>query len=81
MVRKSWFKSGLYGSIAVSVASLAMIIPGIIVMANNEFINTEPLFNSFNVGLTLFVLGMSLLLGLVISIPQLIEGMKNKHAQ
>ena len=80
VVRKSWFKTGLYGSIAVSVVSLAMIIPGIIVMANNEFINTEPLFNNFNVGLTLFVLGISLLLGLVISIPQLIEGMKNKHA-
>ena len=80
VVRKNWFKTGLYGTIIVSISSLALIIPGIIVMINNTFENTEPLFNGFNIGLTLFVLGISLLTGLMISIPKLVEGQKYKNA-
>ena len=73
-VKSNWLKVGLIGTISILVISLALIIPGIITMANNTFDNSEPLFNQFNIGLTLFVLGISLFLGLGISIPYIIEG-------
>ena len=78
-MKKNSFKVGLIGSLAVGVSSLALIIPGALIMANNTFEKTEPLFNTFNTGLTLFVLGISLFLCLGISIPILVEGVKNLH--
>ena len=80
-VRKNSFEVGLIGTVIVSILSLGMIIPGIIVMASNTFEKTVPQFNPFNIGLTLLVLGLSLLLGLGISIPKIIEGNKLKHAE
>ena len=79
-VRKNSFEVGLIGSGVVAIASIGMIIPGIILMASNTFEKTVPQFNQFNIGLTLLVLGVSLLLGLGISIPKLIEGIKLRHA-
>ena len=78
-VRSNSLQVGLIGTIAISISSLAMIIPGIIIMANNTFEKTVPQFNQFNIGLTLFVLGISLLLGLGISIPKVVEGNKLKE--
>ena len=80
-VKSNWFNVGLIGSISVLVSSLALIIPGIIIMMNNTFENTEPIFNNFNIGLTLLVLGLSLFLGLGISIPRLVEGIKYKNVK
>ena len=76
-VKKNSFKVGLIGTLVVGASSLALIIPGALIMANNTFEKTEPLFNAFNTGLTLFVLGISLFLCLGISVPILIEGAKN----
>ena len=78
-VRKNSLSVGLIGTGVVSLASLAMIIPGIIIMATHTFEKTVPQFNQFNIGLTLFVLGFSLLLGLGISIPKVVEGLKLKN--
>ena len=80
-VRKNSLQVGLIGTGAVTLCSLGMIIPGIIIMSTHTFEKTVPQFNQFNIGLTLFVLGMSLLLGLGISIPKLVEGLKLKNAQ
>ena len=80
-VKKNSFQVGLIGSLIVEVASLSMIVPGIIMMANNTFEKTVPQFNQFNIGLTLLVLGVSLLLGLGISIPKMVEGIKLQNAQ
>ena len=80
-VKSNSFEVGLISSIIISATSLAMIIPGIIIMSSNTFEKTVPQFNQFNIGLTLFVLGFSLLLGLGISIPKFIEGVKLRNAQ
>ena len=80
-VRKNSYKVGLIGSIVISLSSLAMIIPGVIIMNTHTFEKTVPQFNQFNIGLTLFVLGISLFLGFGISLPKLIEGYKLKNAQ
>ena len=79
-IKNNSFQVGVISSGVLSITSLAMIIPGIILMANNPFMKTIPQFNPFNIGLTLLVLGFSLLLGLGISIPKIIEGNKLKHA-
>ena len=80
-VRKNSFIVGLIGTCALIFYSFAMMTPGIILMATHTFEKTVPQFNQFNIGLTLFVLGFSLLIGLGISIPKLVEGMKLKNAQ
>ena len=79
-IKKNSFEVGLIGTIIISISSLGMMIPGIALMVNNTFEKTVPQFNNFNIGLTLFVLGISLLLSLGISIPKIIEGAKLKHA-
>ena len=60
----------LVGTIAVGVLSLACIIPGIILMANNTF-SSILVYNAFNWGILLTVIGVALLLGLMITIPPL----------
>ncbi len=72
---------GIAGTAGITVLSLAMMIPGIIIMALNTFEKTVPQFNAFNIGLTLFVLGISLFLGLVISIIKLVEGIRIRHVK
>ena len=42
---------------------------------------TRPIYNNFNVGLMLLVIAISILLGLGISIPKLIDGFKRPQVQ
>ena len=77
--KKNAFNVGVISTLAIAAASLGLMIPGILTMVNNTFENTEPIFNQFNIGLTLFVLGISVFLCLGISIPILVEGVKNLH--
>ena len=79
-VKKNSYQVGLISTFIISISSLALITPGIIIMVNNEFERTIPQFNNFNIGLTLFVIGISLILALGISIPKLVEGYKINHA-
>ena len=80
-IKKNWFKVGLIGSISIVVISLAMLIPGIVLMSTADAVVTEPVFNSFHVGLMLIVLGSALFLGLGISLPRLIEGKKYQNVE
>ena len=75
--KKNAFNVGIITTLAIVAVSLGLMIPGILTMVNNTFENTEPIFNQFNIGLTLFVLGISVFLYLGISIPILVEGAKN----
>ena len=68
-------KQYLIGSIAVGVISLAFVIPAIIMMANSSFTKTLVL-NTFNWGLILLAVGVSILFGLVITLPPLINNKK-----
>ena len=63
-------KQYIIGSGCVAIASLALMIPGIILMANNPRSNTLVL-NTFNWGLILLFLGISVLFGLIITLPPL----------
>ena len=80
-IKKNSFKVGLVSTLIIGVTSLALIVPGIIVMVNNKFDNTIPSFNPFNIGLTLFVLGISLSFALGISILKLKDGLKIKNEE
>lgn len=60
----------LIGSIAVGISALALMIPGIIMMANSSF-EQKLAFNQFNWGLILLALGVSILFGMVITLPPL----------
>ena len=81
VLRKNSMQVGIISTSIISISSLAMIVPGIILMANNAFEKTVPQFNNFNIGLTLLVLGVSLLLGLIISTLKIVDGVKLKHEQ
>ena len=65
----------LIGTICVSVVSLALIIPGIILMANNTLPSTLS-YNPYTWGIVLLVLGVSLLLELMITLPPLLINKK-----
>ena len=67
----------LFGSIGVGVVALALIIPGIIMMANSSF-SASLEFNTFNWGLIILAIGVSILLGLLITLPPLF--IKKKEA-
>ena len=71
---------GLISSIVVFVISAALIAISVVLLTNNQF-KTEVVYNGFNVGLIILVLGVSLLLGLAISLPIFFEGLKNKQLQ
>lgn len=80
-VKKNWTNIGLISSSSIIVISLALIVPGLIMMINNPFLKTEPEFNPFNIGLTLMVLGVSTLLCLGISLIYVFEGKKYTNEQ
>ncbi len=64
-------KQYLFGSVGVAIVALGLMIPGIILMANNPHSNTLVL-NTFNWGLILLFLGIAVLFGLIITLPPLI---------
>ena len=68
-------KQYLIGSISVGVVALAFVIPAIIMMANSSFTKTLVL-NTFNWGLILLAVGVSILFGLIITLPPLINNKK-----
>ena len=68
-------KQYLIGSISVGVVALAFIIPAIIMMANSSFTKTLVL-NTFNWGLILLAVGVSILFDLIITLPPLINNKK-----
>ena len=68
-------KQYLIGSISVGLVALAFVIPAIIMMANSSFTKTLVL-NTFNWGLILLAVGVSILFGLVITLPPLINNKK-----
>ena len=63
-------KQYIIGSIATGVSALALLIPGIILMATSKF-EQNLVLNQFNWGLIILSLGISILFGLVITIPPL----------
>ena len=80
VVRENAKKVGLVSSIVVVVVAVALIAVSVVLLANNPF-KIEVVYNGFNVGLMILVLGISVLLGLVISLPILFDGLKNKQLQ
>ena len=68
----------LFGSIGVGVVALAIMIPGIVMMSTSPFSKTLA-FNTFNWGFILLAIGISILLGLLVTLPPLfIKGKENK---
>ena len=80
-IKKNSLKVGNISTGIIAITSLGLIIPGIILMVSNTFDNSVPAFNPFNIGLTLLVLGVSLLLALGISIPKILDGLKIKNEE
>ena len=74
--KNSLLKGGVASLVFLTVA-LGLMIPGIIMMINNEQ-STTITFNNFNVGLILLMLGIAFLLLLGTSLPFFIEGLKKK---
>lgn len=68
-------KQYMIGSIAVGGAFLALLIPAIILMASGHF-SKALVLNSFTWGLILLALAISILLGLIITLPPLILNKK-----
>ncbi|MCQ2800659.1 MAG: prolipoprotein diacylglyceryl transferase [Bacilli bacterium] len=79
-VKPSDTKVGLFGSLSILLVGGALLTVAIILLANNEPV-LRPVYNSFNAGLMFLVVAVSILLGLAISIPKLIEGLKNKQVK
>ena len=59
---------GLIGSIIVAIVGGAILAGAIYLLTSNKF-ETVVAYNGFNIGLMLLVLGVSVLLGLAISLP------------
>ena len=72
-------KAKIIETVCVSVVSLGLIIPGIILMATGTF-SSSLVLNSFSWGIILLVLGVSLLLQLMITIPPLFINKKPETA-
>ena len=72
-----WINSGLIGSGIILVSSLALIIPGSILMASNPFAQKLN-FGPYNVGIILLASGLSLFIFLAVSIFFTYEGFKGK---
>ena len=70
------FVPGLVSSLIVLLVSGALLGIGAYLMISNKF-EISVSYNGFNIGLILLVLGASAFLGLGISIPTLISGIKN----
>ena len=73
-------KVGLISSIVVFVVAAALIAISVVLLTSNKF-EIKVTYNGFNVGLMILVLGVSVLLGLAISLPILFDGLKNKQLQ
>ena len=76
-VDSSAFLKGIITSSAILVASLVLILIGAINMSKSSFA-TKIAFSQYNVGLICLILGISLITTLFISVPILIEGIKNR---
>lgn len=72
-------KQYLFGSIGVGVVSIALLVVGISFMAKSSFTKTLT-FNQFNWGLIVLSLGVSLLFGLLITLPPLFIKKKEEPA-
>ena len=70
-------KVALIGSTIIVVVGIALVLTGALLMANNQF-ETKVMYNSFNVGLIILVLGISAFLCLGISIKKLLFALKNE---
>ena len=80
VIKPSSKKVGLISSLAIIVIGAILLSIAIYLIANNEMV-TRPIYNNFNVGLMLLVIAISILLGLGISIPKLIDGFKRPQVQ
>ena len=78
VVRKYYEKLGLTSSISVIVVGLILSIVGIIMMANNSF-EAKVVFDGFNIGLMLLMLGLAFFSALLLTLPYYIVG--KKHVQ
>ena len=80
VIKKSDKMVGLITSLAILVIGGLFFALGLINMANNTFV-VNLAYNGFNIGLMLLIIGISILLWLIISIPKFIEGLKYQEAQ
>ena len=77
-VKENDKKVGLISSAALLVVGAALTIVSVIMMTGNQF-EARVIYNGFNVGLMILVVGVSLLLCLAISLPILIDSFKKKQ--
>jgi len=80
--QSGWFKTGLINTIVFSTLGVSMVAGSIAMIAVNEHV-LEVGFSTFNLGLIILTVGISLLGCLAISIPYMIRGhreMKRAHA-
>ena len=68
-------KVGIIGSAVIAVVGIALIAVGAVLMANNPF-EMRVIYNGFNIGLMVLVIGISIFLCLGISIKKLIFALK-----
>ena len=80
LVKEDTSKRGFISGAAFVVLSLPLIISGAYLMATNEFAQ-QLVFNEFNIGLMLLICGISILLLVVISALDIIQGMRYKKEQ
>ena len=74
-VEESDKKVGIVGSTAIAIIGIALIVVGAVLMANNQF-QTVVLYNGFNTGLILLILGISIFLCLGVSLKKLLFAIK-----
>ena len=79
IVREKDTKVGLIGSIAILVVGGALTAVAIALMSTTTFAPVMG-YNQFNIGVMFLVVGVAILLGLGISIPTLINGLKGQQA-
>ena len=79
-VKPSSKKVGLIGSIAILAVGGALLAVSILILTSSEFV-MKPIYNSFNAGLMILVIAVSVLLGLGISIPKFIDGLKSPQLE
>lgn len=79
IVREKDKKVGLIGSIAILVVGGALTAVAIALMSTTTFAPVMG-YNQFNIGVMFLVVGGAILLGLGISIPTLINGLKGQQA-
>ena len=70
-VKENDKKVGIIGSAVIAVIGIALVVTGALLMANNQF-ETKVLYNGFNVGLIVLILGVSAILCLGISIKKIL---------